>query len=127
MTNEMARIIGKRSAAEQRASIGTVSQGRSFHRAIAGLFVTWIVLLASIAVAQGQWEFFHPEFVTGLSCRIELLDSNQYASTVHRDVWIAEAHAARSDKQLGNWDMTIGNYPPTLKGKAPPQLGGGNL
>lgn len=66
--------------------------------------------------ASDRWGFFHPELVTSMSCRVEQVSFAKYGESGVRLSWIAEAMAERKDN-AGTWQMTIAEFPPTLKGR----------
>jgi hypothetical protein len=76
-------------------------------------FLVCLMLLAS--AHADQWDFFHPESVIKVSCKVEETDY-MIQGEARRAVFMAEAKADRKDR-LGVWSMTLGIFPPTLKGR----------
>lgn len=77
--------------------------------------IAWLLFSAATLLAD-EWEFFYPESVRSFGCTAKQVSSVPYGEHRAVDIWQAEAHASR-DKQFGNWDMTIGAFPPTTKGR----------
>jgi hypothetical protein len=73
------------------------------------------VLLACLSAQADAWTFFHPETVKSLTCKVELSEM-QAIGTASHDVWLASASATRT-KEEGNWTMTVGEFPPSEKGR----------
>lgn len=64
---------------------------------------------------DAQWEFFHPESVTQISCKVEQVNVSGRGEA-SRDAFMAEAKAKRKNGE-GDWGMTIGQFPVSLKGR----------
>ena len=63
-----------------------------------------------------QWTLFHPEFVREYSCAVQVVSFIDHSTAPPRQAWTAKAHADR-DSILGSWEMIIGVFPYTLKGR----------
>lgn len=75
-----------------------------------------VIITARIAHAD-QWEFFYPQTVSTYGCRVSSVESRPIGGEVWQMAWSATAWAKRSDKQLGDWEMNLGRFPATSKGR----------
>lgn len=72
-----------------------------------------IFILFSIFIIPAhadQWDSFHPEVVTKMTCRAEPITEVLHGAKSSRSCFSAEAKAERSDKELGNWEMSLGCF-----------------
>lgn len=73
--------------------------------------------------SDSMWTFFHPEVVTTMNCTIEEVQKVQVdqnggpTGNKSETVWMAEARASRSIKELGDWGLTLGYFQLTEKGR----------
>jgi hypothetical protein len=74
-----------------------------------------LVLLLSLNPSD-QWTFFHPEVVREYSCAVQVVTVMDHSMASPRQAWTARAHAER-DSMIGSWEMIIGVFPYTLKGR----------
>jgi hypothetical protein len=72
------------------------------------------MLLACLSARGDAWTFFHPESVKTLTCKVEL-SAMQHASGASYEVWLATATATREKEDT--WQMTVGEFPPSEKGR----------
>jgi len=75
-----------------------------------------LLLTAGTLCFADAWTYFYPESVIRMTCSVQLVDMSASGGP-RQDVWQADAHADRNNKELGNWEMTIGFFPPTVKGR----------
>lgn len=75
----------------------------------------WLLLLAATTAGADQWTFFYPELVESFSCTVSRVEMIEHGGQ-GRDVWQALA-SARRDPKAGQWEMTVGLFPPTVKGR----------
>lgn len=75
-----------------------------------------VALLVGVSRAD-QWEFFYPQTVTTFGCRVASIESRPIGGEKWQMAWGATAWARRTDKALGDWEMKIGEFPATTKGR----------
>lgn len=83
------------------------------HQALA---VLWVIVSVGRFALADRWTYFFPEAVTHLSCSA-LLVSQADNHGIYYDKWEAEAKAKRNDPTMGDWAMSIAQYPGTQKGR----------
>lgn len=79
-------------------------------------FVVLTCAISSFAGDSGRWTFFHPEAVTNLSCKVQMV-SMQHGPEKSGEAWVADATATRNDPSLGDWHATIAEFLPNVKGR----------
>lgn len=62
-----------------------------------------------------RWTYFHAESVLSVTCKVQAVESHTNGSSESHPRWIATASAERSVD--GRWEMMLGEYPPTSKGR----------
>jgi hypothetical protein len=79
------------------------------------LCVLFLFAPMALRADQWNWTYFHPELITAFSCSVSEVQMVVNGSPHSDAVWEAQAKAKR--KGEGDWAMTVGVFPLTLKGR----------
>lgn len=75
-----------------------------------------VVLLVGISVSGAdQWAYFQPELVTEFRCSV--IEAEYVVNGTGRGDLVWEATGKAKRKGGPDWEMTVGVFPPTLKGR----------